>query len=171
MITISNGISFIRAPLALLFLIDSVSIRITAIILAMLTDGIDGYLARKYKSVSKFGAFLDPAMDKFFVYFALGIFIFESKIRVWQAVMMISRDIALCVFGLFLAFTKRWAAYEFQAVRWGKITTALQFCILIGLTISLTFSWVLYSLFVVMAVLAFFELLQTVKKNDNSEIT
>ena len=33
----------------------------------MFTDSIDGYIARRSKSVSRFGAILDPAMDKFFV--------------------------------------------------------------------------------------------------------
>ena len=56
MLTISNILSFSRAPLALLFLYKSVSIRIAATILAMLTDSIDGYFARKTKSTTKFGA-------------------------------------------------------------------------------------------------------------------
>ena len=35
--------------------------------LAAITDWLDGYLARKLKQTSKFGAFLDPVADKLIV--------------------------------------------------------------------------------------------------------
>ena len=35
--------------------------------LAAMTDWLDGYLARKLKQTSKFGAFLDPVADKLIV--------------------------------------------------------------------------------------------------------
>lgn len=159
MISISNGLSFLRAPLALLFLLENTTIRITAIILAMLSDSIDGYFARRNKSASKFGAILDPAMDKFFVYLVLTILFFESKIELWQAFAMISRDFALCLFGLYILITKKWSAITPKAIRWGKITTAMQFFVLIGITINFSFSWYIYTLFIAFGILAFIELL------------
>ena len=39
--------------------------------LAAITDWLDGYLARKLKQTSKFGAFLDPVADKLIVITAL----------------------------------------------------------------------------------------------------
>jgi CDP-diacylglycerol---glycerol-3-phosphate 3-phosphatidyltransferase len=159
MITISNGLSIIRMPLAFIFLSQNIYIRIVAIVLAMITDSVDGYFARKYKSASKFGAFLDPAMDKFFVYFILIVFLLENQIQTWQALSMISRDFALIIFGLYLGFTKKWFNYEIKAVRWGKVTTALQFCVLIGLTLKSNFSWYVYALFIVMGILALRELI------------
>ncbi len=158
MITISNGLSIIRMPLAFIFLSQNIYLRIIAIVLAMITDSIDGYFARKYKSASRFGAFLDPAMDKFFVYFILVVFLIENQIQLWQAFSMISRDFALIIFGVYLWFTKKWANYEIKAVRWGKVTTALQFCVLIGLTLKSNFSWYVYVLFIIMGVLALREL-------------
>lgn len=160
MLNISNSLSLLRAPLAFLFLLENSSLRLIAILLAMLTDSIDGYLARRYKSASRFGAVLDPAMDKFFVVFALGVFLFEGKLQVWEACAMLSRDFALCLFGLYLAVSGYWQSYEFKAIRWGKITTALQFIVLIGLTFHFTFPWYLYATFILFGVLAFIELLQ-----------
>lgn len=159
MITVSNGLSIIRMPLAFLFLSQNTYIRIAAIALAMITDSVDGYFARKYKSASRFGAFLDPAMDKFFVYFVLVVFFIENKILLWQAFSMISRDFALIIYGIYLGVSKKWANYEIKAVRWGKITTALQFCILIGITLNYSFSWHVYALFVIMGLLALRELI------------
>ena len=124
---LSNSLSLLRAPLAFLFLLENPTVRLLAIFLAMLTDSIDGYLARRSKTVTRFGAFLDPAMDKFFVVFCLGVLVSEGSIEVWQALTMISRDFALCFFGLYLSLSGLWQSYEFRAIRWGKITTALQF--------------------------------------------
>ena len=94
MLSLSNGLSFLRAPLALLFLVDSIPWRITAIVLAMVTDSVDGYLARRYRSASQFGAILDPTMDKFFVFFGLGVLLMEGRLEIWQACSMLARRIA-----------------------------------------------------------------------------
>jgi len=159
--SLSNSISLLRAPLALLFLQDNVILRVIAVILAMITDSIDGYLARRYNSISKFGAILDPAMDKFFVYFVLMILLLEGQVHLWQALTMLSRDFALCIYGIYLTISNRWSLLEWKAIRWGKITTALQFIVLIGLTLSVNFPVYVYGAFVVFGILAFLELLQS----------
>lgn len=167
MLSLSNGLSFARAPLAFLFLIESTTIRIAAILLAMLTDSIDGYIARRFRTSSQFGAILDPAMDKFFVFFVLGILMHEGRLNVWQASAMVSRDFFLCIFGIYLSLSGRWNAYEFKSIRWGKITTAMQFLVLIGLTSHVNFSWYLYCFFVLFGLLAFIELWE-IKKHHFS---
>lgn len=160
MLTLSNSLSFLRAPLAFLFLVENTTFRIVAILLAMLTDSIDGYLARKCQSVTRFGAILDPAMDKFFVLFALSVLFTEGRLELWQGCSMISRDFFLCLFGLYLSLSGYWESYKFTAIRWGKVTTALQFIVLIGLTLGITFSSYLYGVFVLFGMLAFAELWQ-----------
>ena len=160
MINISNSLSFIRAPLALLFLLSNPSLRLLAIVLAMITDSIDGYLARRYRSVSKFGAILDPAMDKFFVYFALIVLFQEGKIEYWEGLAMLSRDFFLCLYGALMLASGRWKSIIFLSVRCGKVTTALQFLILIGFISGFSFPWIASGAFVAMGWLAFLELLQ-----------
>jgi CDP-diacylglycerol--glycerol-3-phosphate 3-phosphatidyltransferase len=160
MITISNSLSFLRAPLAFIFLQTNPFLRLGAIILAMLTDCIDGYLARKNRSTSRFGAILDPAMDKFFVYFVLSILFWENNLSLWEALAMLSRDFFLCIYGLLMITTGRWKTVIFRAIRWGKVTTALQFIVLIGLSFHVSFSWYTYAAFFFMGALAFFELFQ-----------
>jgi phosphatidylglycerophosphate synthase len=95
MLTISNALSFSRIPLAFLFWVESPWVRLSAILLAMVSDSFDGYLARKNQSVSRFGAVLDPLADKFFVYFALSILLREGKLFFLQALAMLSRDIVV----------------------------------------------------------------------------
>ena len=158
MLSLSNALSFLRAPLALLFLVEKPYLRLIAIILAMLTDSIDGYLARRSRSETQFGAILDPAMDKFFVFFALGVLMLEGRLEAWQACAMVSRDFFLCLFAIYLAIAGKWQEYECRSIRWGKITTALQFFVLIGLSLEITFSSYIYALFIVSGCLAFIEL-------------
>ncbi len=163
MLSLSNSLSLLRAPLALLFLVENSSCRVAAIVLAMLTDSFDGYLARKRKTVTRLGAVLDPAMDKFFVLFALVVFYTEGKIEIWQSCSMIARDFFLCVFGIYLSLAGFWEKYRVTAIRWGKISTALQFLFLIGLSLNLVFPSYLYSIFVLFGGLAFIELWQLKK--------
>jgi CDP-diacylglycerol--glycerol-3-phosphate 3-phosphatidyltransferase len=166
MITISNSLSFLRAPLAFAFLQTNPFIRLAAILLAMISDSIDGYLARRNRSTSRFGAILDPTMDKFFVYFTLTVLFLEGRIAWWEGAAMLSRDFFLCLYGLFMLTAGRWKEIVFRAIRWGKATTALQFFVLMGLTIDLTFSWYLFAAFLLMGWLAFLELFQRVPQPE-----
>lgn len=160
MLTLSNILSFIRAPLALVFLQKNVPLRVAAIIIAMISDSIDGYLARRNKSASKFGAILDPTMDKFFVYFVLATLYIEGSMRLWEALALLSRDFALCFYGIYILCFKKVSDFEVKALRWGKVSTALQFAIIIGVTLRLHFSIYVYILFVALGVLSFIELIQ-----------
>lgn len=155
-----NSLSLLRAPLAFLFLSESTLIRAIAVLCAMFTDCVDGYLARRYKYTSRLGAVLDPMMDKFFVFFVLGVFIFEGKLCSWQALLMISRDIFLCLFALYLRIRGDWKSYRCKAVRWGKVTTAMQFGIIILHTFNIHPPSFVYWAFMVVGGLVFIELIR-----------
>jgi CDP-diacylglycerol---glycerol-3-phosphate 3-phosphatidyltransferase len=158
MFTLSNILSFIRAPLALVFLQKNITFRIIAIVVAMLSDSIDGYLARKYKSASKFGAILDPAMDKFFVYFVLTILYLEGSIKLWEGLAFLSRDFALCIYGIYLLCFRKFSDFKIHAIRWGKVSTALQFLFLIGITANFKIPSYLYFSFILLGLLSLKEL-------------
>ncbi|MFX8542999.1 CDP-alcohol phosphatidyltransferase family protein, partial [Acinetobacter baumannii] len=73
--TISTFLSLSRAPLALLILIDHSWWRVSVMLLIILTDIMDGYLARKTNSITSFGAFIDPLMDRFVIVFVLALYL------------------------------------------------------------------------------------------------
>lgn len=164
MLTVSNGLSFARIPLAFVFLLENPLLRFAAVILAMITDSIDGYLARKSRSVSRFGAILDPVTDKFFVYFAFAVLACEGKLQVWQALVMLSRDFALLFYGMWVTISRRWDTLVIRSIRWGKITTALQFVVLSGLIFCYSFSSLVYGLFIMFGLFAFLELFLRTKR-------
>jgi CDP-diacylglycerol--glycerol-3-phosphate 3-phosphatidyltransferase len=156
--TFSNFLSLLRGPLALLFMIDHPLYRSIAIILAMASDSLDGYLARKYRKTSQIGAVLDPLMDKFFVFFAVSAFILEGQLRLWEALALISRDFAVLFFGLYLALRGTWSNFQFRSIWSGKITTTLQFFVLLGLTFHITMPLYIFWCFIALGILALFEL-------------
>lgn len=171
MFSLSNGLSLLRAPLALFFFSQSVFLRLAAILLAMFTDGLDGFLARRRRSTTQLGAILDPAMDKLFVLIAIGVFLYEGRFEMWQAISMMTRDLFLCIFAVYLKFSGKWQAYQFRSIRWGKATTALQFIVLILLTLGIHVSSFVFGVFVIFGMLAFIELLQLVKKQTSNSKT
>lgn len=61
-------------------------------ILASLTDLLDGYLARKYQSVTAMGKFLDPIADKLIVNTAMILMIPIGRIPAWIVAVIVIRD-------------------------------------------------------------------------------
>lgn len=168
MFSLSNGLSLLRAPLALLFLSQSMFLRLAALVLAMFTDALDGFLARRRRSTTQLGAILDPAMDKLFVFFVLGVLLYEHQFAIWEVLAMISRDFFLCLFAVYLKLSGKWQAYQFRSIRWGKATTALQFAVLICVTLKVHVPAPVFAIFILFGILAFIELYQLVKKQPAS---
>jgi CDP-diacylglycerol---glycerol-3-phosphate 3-phosphatidyltransferase len=157
MLFIVNGISFLRAPLAFLFLYDDVFIRLLAVIGAMVTDGLDGYLARKCKVKSKFGAIIDPAMDKFFVFFAATVFLVSDKMLWWQMFLLLFRDFCLFGLGIYLWRKKLVHSLEIRSVKSSKLTTFVQFIVLMALCLNFIVPGYFYFVFVLLGLLALIE--------------
>lgn len=104
-------------------------LRIVAVVLAMLaglTDLLDGYLARKFKWVSDFGALMDPLADKIFVTGTMLMAVEYLIIPAWIAIAVLFRE--FMVTGLRTLAAKK--QIVISADRWGKLKTALQMVML-----------------------------------------
>ena len=64
-------------------------------LLAVLTDLLDGYLARKYQLITNLGRFLDPLADKLLNSAALIMLIPLGRVPAWLAFLIIGREIAV----------------------------------------------------------------------------
>jgi CDP-diacylglycerol---glycerol-3-phosphate 3-phosphatidyltransferase len=72
---------------------------------AMATDQIDGWLARRWNQTSNFGALLDPIADKVLVMVALVMLVAEGVAPAWMVAAIVARELAIS--GLRLAAIER----------------------------------------------------------------
>lgn len=91
-------------------------------ILAASTDGLDGYIARKRKQVTRFGKFLDPIADKLLVTAALIALVQRNDVTAWAATIIISREFVVTGLRLVAAAD----GLVISASKWGKIKTVAQ---------------------------------------------
>jgi len=101
--------------------------------LAAITDWIDGYLARKLKQSTPFGAFLDPVADKLIVAAAL-LMVTHSYASVWITV----PAIALLMREIYVSALREWMGQHGSSATVkvsfiGKSKTMAQMLALIGL--------------------------------------
>ncbi|MCL6634166.1 MAG: CDP-diacylglycerol--glycerol-3-phosphate 3-phosphatidyltransferase [Peptococcaceae bacterium] len=64
-------------------------------LLGAVTDGLDGYIARKRGQVTRLGKFMDPLADKILVSAALIALVDLNRLPGWVAVVIISREFAV----------------------------------------------------------------------------
>ncbi len=144
---IPNAICWFRIaliPLVLFFLIESnltgwlhysLSVLISGILfgIAMISDAVDGKIARKYNYISDLGKFLDPIADKMLV---LSVCVAFAGIGAFGHIMLIS-VIAILLRELMISGLRLSAASHGDVVAanwWGKIKTTLQ-----GISIGVTY--------------------------------
>jgi cardiolipin synthase len=97
-------------------------------ILGVISDGLDGYIARKAKIQSKAGLILDPLGDKLLL---MSAFIFlspicrmELKFPLWVSFIVISRDLIIIMGAVVIYMVKQ--NLEVYPTKWGKLTTIFQ---------------------------------------------
>lgn len=113
-------------------------------VLIIITDFLDGYIARNYNMVTKFGKLIDPIVDKglvLFVTFAL----LSRKIIPFYSLFIYIRDIYIMIGAYGIMIKKR---KVLGSDIWGKIKTVCHF---ISLAIILFCGkWNIYSLILLM---------------------
>lgn len=125
----------LATPVALLaFYIDfplHITITLLIFILAIITDPLDGYLARKFKMVTKLGTFLDPLSDKLLIGgFLIALTVTGDIYPLWLILLMLGRDAIVSGFRNFSASQNIFV----RAIIWGKIKALLQtISIIIGI--------------------------------------
>ena len=126
--TIPNLLSILRVLLTPLLVIclleDRLSEALLIFIVARITDGLDGLIARLYKQKTRLGAILDPLADKLLLTTTYVILAFQNLIPSWLAVIVLSRDV-LIIIGVFVLFMQN-LPFEIRPTLASKLTTCAQ---------------------------------------------
>jgi CDP-diacylglycerol--glycerol-3-phosphate 3-phosphatidyltransferase len=98
------------------------SLAAAVFLVAGLTDLLDGWLARRMKSVTILGQYLDPVADKLLVSSVLIMFTSQGRVPAWITILIICREIA--VTGMRALAANH--SFTVPSDLWGKAKTALQ---------------------------------------------
>src|SRR5271163_3962209 len=97
--TVPNQITLLRLGFIPFFLIlisyESYKWALLVLVVAGLSDGIDGLLARSLNQRSSLGAYLDPIADKLLLSSSFIILAFKKQIAWWLTIIVLSRDVIM----------------------------------------------------------------------------
>jgi cardiolipin synthase len=114
-------------------------IAVPVFLLAALTDLADGYIARRFKLVSRLGALLDPVADKLNMLVATLILAWQDLIPIWLAIAIVGRDIVI-VLGA-LGFRLARGRLTIAPTRLSKLNTFIEFAVLL-LVMTTAANWI-----------------------------
>nr|WP_041468266.1 CDP-diacylglycerol--glycerol-3-phosphate 3-phosphatidyltransferase [Chloroherpeton thalassium] len=106
--TLPNQLTTLRILLTPLFIWLTISddphLRLWGVVVfvvASLTDLYDGYHARKYGVVTRWGAFMDPLADKILITSAFLVYVFEGYVELWMVLVIAFRDIVVTLLRIY----------------------------------------------------------------------
>jgi cardiolipin synthase len=138
------------APLTAYFIIQGQDLQAFGVFaFAGASDALDGFLARRFGLVSRFGEYLDPAADKLLMLACFVTLTMIQQTPLWLTAIVIGRDIAI-VLGIALA----WALslpLKVEALVVGKASTVVQVGYVGLVLLLLTFNLVMPGLATVAA--------------------
>ncbi len=136
--SLPNLLSGSRLLLAVAFiLLERTDLRIVLVMVAMATDYLDGFFARRGGSASRVGAMMDAIGDRFFVLVAVSVMLFEGGLTTLGYFLMLIRDIMTAV-GYVTArvIMPSLRHAVFQARLPGKIVTVFQLATLLAVLLK-----------------------------------
>src|SRR5712692_9608892 len=126
--TVPNQITFLRLGFLPFFLIliayDRYRWALLVLVVAGLSDGIDGLLARKLNQRSALGAYLDPIADKLLLSSSFIILAFEKQLAWWLTILVLSRDVLILIVAVVILLVSGYR--PFPPSIYGKLTTAAE---------------------------------------------
>ncbi|MBM3252820.1 MAG: CDP-diacylglycerol--glycerol-3-phosphate 3-phosphatidyltransferase [Candidatus Omnitrophica bacterium] len=125
---------------------------------AVLTDAVDGYIARIKNIKTKLGTFLDPIADKLLLISAficlsvIGNMPKELRLPAWVPIIVVSRD-AIIIFGSLLIYIVAGSLKVMPSLL-GKLTTFFQMLTIIAMLLQFKFSFILWNIAIIFTVLS-----------------
>jgi cardiolipin synthase len=141
--TVPNQLTFLRLGFLPFFIISvhyrRYDIALAVLIVAGLTDGLDGILARLLNQKTALGAYLDPIADKLLLSSSFVVLALNRKISWWLATLVLSRDILLLTSAAVILVVIGYR--PFPPSIYGKLTTALQILLVFAVVLLAVADW------------------------------
>ena len=146
--TLPNFITLLRLAALPFFLLSIAEgrfgIALALFVAAGISDGVDGYLARRFQMNSALGAYLDPIADKLllmssYLFLAIPTYPAVVKVPVWLAMIVISRDLLLMTVALLLILSS--SRKRFPPSWLGKVATVTQIVTVLFVLCANVWSW------------------------------
>jgi len=138
-----NAISLLRialiVPILLLILDGAFGWALALFLLAGFSDGLDGYLAKRFDWHTRLGALLDPVADKLLVASLFITLAYTQDIPVWLAAVVILRDVVIVAGATVYNFFVR--PVQGEPTRVSKLNTSLQLLFLLFVISRAGFDW------------------------------
>ena len=127
-LTVPNQLTFLRLGFLPFFIIlvlyRRYSWALAILILAALTDIMDGMLARTLNQKTALGAYLDPIADKLLLSSSFVVLALTGQIRWWLTILVLGRDVLILTTAAVILATVGYR--PFPPSIYGKITTTLE---------------------------------------------
>jgi cardiolipin synthase len=132
-LTTANQLTLLRMifipVFAILLLYDEVGWAFTVFLLAGVTDGLDGLIARVFRQKTTLGAYLDPIADKLLLTTSFVVLSIKGlgllvMIPLWLTILVLSRDVLLIASALIIVLST--GHRTFTPSFYGKLTTFFQ---------------------------------------------
>ncbi len=141
--TVPNQLTFLRLGFLPFFIISihyrRYGVALAILIVAGMTDMLDGLLARSLNQKTALGAYLDPIADKLLLSSSFVVLALNGRINWWLATLVISRDILLLTAASVILVV---AGYRpFPPSLYGKATTALQILLVFAVVLLAVTDW------------------------------
>ena len=140
---VPNQLTFLRLGFLPFFIISihyrRYDLALALLIIAGLTDALDGLLARSLNQRTALGAYLDPIADKLLLSSSFVLLAFNRKISWWLATLVLSRDVILLTSAAVILVVSGYR--KFPPSVYGKLTTALQILLVFAVILLALTDW------------------------------
>ena len=124
-LTVPNQLTFLRLAFLPFFIIaikyDRYDWALGILVVAGVSDGLDGLLARGLNQRTPLGAYLDPIADKLLLSSSYFVLALKGKIGWWLGILVLGRDVLILVACAVILLTVGYR--PFPPSIWGKATT------------------------------------------------
>lgn len=142
-LSVPNQLTFLRLGFVPFFIIsihyDRYELALGILVLAALTDGLDGLLARSLNQKTRLGAYLDPIADKLLLSSSFVVLALNRKISWWLATLVLSRDALLLTSAAVILLVVGYR--PFPPSIFGKLTTAFQILLVFQVVLLAVTAW------------------------------